>query len=76
MTTKVGRLAEHARAAAEALADINAFHGIMALLEARMLSTPHASDERKIIKICRAGAQKALQRYDCHMNTMREGWEQ
>jgi hypothetical protein len=70
------KLSEHARLAAEALVDINAFHGIMALLEARLLSTPHASDERKIIAICRSGAQKALSRYDRHANAIREGWEQ
>ncbi|MGV1682960.1 hypothetical protein [Sphingopyxis sp. NJF-3] len=69
-------LAERATLAAEALVDINAFHGIMALLEARLLSEPHANDERKIISICRSGAAKALGRYDGHMAAIKEGWEQ
>jgi hypothetical protein len=63
----VGKRIDHAKAAANAMASLNAFHGIMAFLEARMLTSDHASEERRIIKICREGAAKALRIYDRHI---------
>lgn len=61
---------EHAKRMAVARTDLNTLYSVIAVLEGGTISTRHQGDVTRIIRICRSGAQKALERYDSHADAI------
>jgi len=70
------KLIDHAEAAGRARCDLNIFYAVIAILEGGTLTAHADADAQAIIKRCRQASQKALRRYDRHMDAIKSGWEQ
>ncbi len=67
------KLSDRAKEAASAHCDLNILYAVIAILEGGTISAHCNRDAEAIIKRCQSGAQKALRRYDRHMDAIKQG---
>ena len=69
-------LADHAREMAVAKSDLNALYAVIAVLEGGTVSRHVQGEAGRIIRACKTGAGRALERYDRHLDAIKNGWVQ